>query len=53
MKTVSYSASEITIIKNCHEMGFKYSDVVTFLNKRYHNNNPVRTVEGIRKQVKK
>ena len=51
--TTPYLASEISIIKDSHEMGFKYSDVVAFLNKRYHGGKPVRTAEGIRKQAKK
>lgn len=47
---VLYTETEKTIIRDCREMGFTNKEIASFLNKKEHNNEQIRTSEGVRKQ---
>lgn len=48
---MKYSKMELTIIKDCREMGYSNKVIAEFLNKKEHAGKCVRTVEGIRKKI--
>ena len=46
---MKYTKMELQIVRDAKAMGFTNSSIATFLNKREHAGQTVRTAEGIRK----